>query len=77
MLVLSRKTGQHLVIGDDIRITVVGVEGSRVTLGIEAPPEDTILRGELLNRVDEPIIIEIPLNPEPAYHPSAERSLLT
>jgi carbon storage regulator CsrA len=76
MLVLSRKPGEQLVIGDDIRITVVATQGSRVTLGIDAPPHNTILRGELVDRVDEPIIIEIPLNPEPTYHPSAERSLL-
>jgi carbon storage regulator CsrA len=51
MLVLSRKVGQELVIGDNIRITVNRVGGSRVTLGITAPEEVRIVRAEL-----EPIV---------------------
>jgi carbon storage regulator len=47
MLVLTRKTNERIVIGDNIRITVVGVRGSHVRIGIEAPPEVTILRDEL------------------------------
>jgi carbon storage regulator len=53
MLVLTRKTNERIVIGDNIRITVVGVRGSHVRLGIEAPPEVTILRDELC-RLDAP-----------------------
>lgn len=48
MLVLSRKRLQQVVIGTEIRITVVKVEGSQVRLAIEAPPELTVLRAELL-----------------------------
>jgi len=48
MLVLSRKRLEQIVIGSEIRITVVKVEGSHVRLGIEAPPDLTILRAELL-----------------------------
>src|SRR5262245_22631900 len=47
MLVLSRKRGQTLVIGDDIRVVVQRINGNRVTLGIEAPAHVHILRGEL------------------------------
>ena len=47
MLVLSRKVGQQLVIGDNIRITINRVGGSRVTLGIEAPDDVRVVRGEL------------------------------
>jgi len=47
MLVLSRKRGQTVIIGDDIKITVQRVSGNRVTLGIEAPDHVHILRGEL------------------------------
>ena len=47
MLVLSRKPGQELVIGDNVRITVNRVSGNRVTLGISAPDEVRIVRGEL------------------------------
>lgn len=47
MLVLSRKETQTIRIGDDIEITLVRVSGDRVRVGIEAPPEMVILRGEL------------------------------
>ena len=48
MLVLSRKPMQRIVIGDNIRITVVGLDGGRVRLGIDAPPQVSVLRGELI-----------------------------
>jgi carbon storage regulator len=47
MLVLSRKETQTIRIGDDIEITLVRVSGDRVRVGIQAPPELIILRGEL------------------------------
>ena len=47
MLVLSRRTGQGLRIGDAIRVSVVMVDGQYVRLGIEAPPDYKILREEL------------------------------
>lgn len=47
MLVLSRKEGERLVIGDNIIITVNRIAGNRITLGIEAPRDVRIVRGEL------------------------------
>ncbi len=47
MLVLSRKVGQRIVIGDNITLVVNRVSGNRVTLGIEAPDDVHIMRGEL------------------------------
>jgi carbon storage regulator len=47
MLVLSRKEGEKLMIGDDIVITVNRIAGHRVSIGIEAPPHIPITRGEL------------------------------
>jgi carbon storage regulator len=49
MLVLSRKPGEKVVIADEIRITVLSVQGNRIRLGIEAPGEYRVLRGELAN----------------------------
>jgi carbon storage regulator len=46
MLVLSRKAGEQIVIGDNIRVTVVKVHGGRVRLGIEAPKDVSINRQE-------------------------------
>ena len=48
MLVLSRKPGEKLVIGQDITITVLEANGNRVRLGIEAPADVSIVRAELL-----------------------------
>jgi carbon storage regulator len=47
MLVLSRKPGEKLQIGDNITVTVLEVHGRVMRLGIEAPPNVRILRGEL------------------------------
>ncbi|HEY2826908.1 MAG TPA: carbon storage regulator [Pirellulales bacterium] len=47
MLILSRKVGERIVIGNDITVIVSRVAGDRVTLGLEAPPDVHILRGEL------------------------------
>jgi carbon storage regulator len=52
MLVLSRKTGEQIVIGDDIRLTVVAVCGDRVRLGFTAPAEILIRRTELRGPLD-------------------------
>ncbi len=47
MLVLSRKPGEKVFIADEITISVLSVQGNRVRLGIEAPGEYRVLRGEL------------------------------
>lgn len=48
MLVLSRKLGEKIFIGENICITVVDVDRNKIRLGIEAPPSVAILRQELL-----------------------------
>lgn len=47
MLVLSRKVGERIRIGDGVVITVVRITGGGVRLGIEAPPELSVVREEL------------------------------
>ena len=51
MLVLSRKAGETLLIGDNIKVTINRISGNRVTVGVEAPGQVKIIRGEL-----EPIV---------------------
>ena len=50
MLILSRKSGQQILVGDGSVITVNGTQGGRVSLAIEAPRDVRILRGELRER---------------------------
>jgi len=50
MLVLSRKAGEVLAIGQDITVEVISVEGDRVRLGIQAPKDTRIFRKELLEQ---------------------------
>jgi carbon storage regulator len=47
MLVLSRKIGEEIIIADNIRVKVVGVQGNRVKLGVVAPEDVTIHREEI------------------------------
>lgn len=51
MLVLTRKRNETIVIGDHIRITVILVSGDRVRLGVEAPPEVSVHRLEIHERI--------------------------
>ena len=48
MLILSRKIGEKLVIGDNVIVTVVEIDRGKIRLGIEAPREVPIYRSELL-----------------------------
>ena len=54
MLVLSRKEGETLIIGDDIRVTIAQVRGNRVKVGVDAPSSVQIKRGELAQRPELP-----------------------
>jgi carbon storage regulator len=53
MLVLSRRPGEEIVIGDSIRITVAGVQGDKVRLGISAPDDIPVHRSEVYDRIRE------------------------
>ena len=51
MLIITRKKGESLMIGDDIEITISKIEDGSVKIGIQAPKEVSILRKELLEEV--------------------------
>jgi carbon storage regulator len=53
MLVLTRRRGEGVTIGRDIRIVVLGVRGGQVKLGIEAPPAVEVHRDEVYARIQE------------------------
>jgi carbon storage regulator len=51
MLVLTRKVGEGIVIGDNIKVTVIELKGGGIRIGIEAPPEMKIHRQEIYDRI--------------------------
>ncbi|OXT08740.1 carbon storage regulator [Thermoanaerobacterium thermosaccharolyticum] len=53
MLILTRKIGQSLIIGDDIEIKVVSIDGENIKIGISAPKNVSVVRKELLEVKDE------------------------
>ena len=53
MLVLSRKTNESIVIGEDIKITIVAVQGDKVRIGVEAPKNIPVHRQEVHDQIIE------------------------
>jgi len=53
MLVLSRRLDETLIIGDDIKITVLGISGNQVRIGIAAPKEVSVHREEVYLRIKQ------------------------
>ena len=59
MLILTRRVGETVVVGDNVSVTVLGFKGSQVRLGIDAPADVSVHREEIFNRLqlqdqDEP-----------------------
>ena len=51
MLVLTRRIGETITIGDDIRLTILGIKGNQVRLGIDAPKDIAVHREEIYERI--------------------------
>ena len=53
MLILTRRIGEKLMIGDDISVTILGVKGNQVRLGVHAPEDVAIHREEIYDKIQE------------------------
>ena len=73
MLILSRRVDETICIGDDIRVTILGIRGNQIRLGVDAPKEVKVHREEVYQRIQHgklPPIPDIPaVPPVPAAPP--------
>jgi carbon storage regulator len=53
MLILTRRVGESLFVGDDVIVTVLGVKGNQVRIGVDAPVEVPVHREEIYRRIQE------------------------
>ncbi len=60
MLILTRRVGESVVIGDDVTITVLGVKGNQTRIGVDAPREVTVHREEIHERIKRENAVHAP-----------------
>ena len=51
MLILTRRVGEKLIIGDDVKVTILGVKGNQIRIGIDAPKDMPVHREEIYQRI--------------------------
>lgn len=58
MLILTRRVGETLMIGDDVTVTVLGVKGNQVRIGVNAPKDVSVHREEIYERIKKEQLLQ-------------------
>ncbi len=51
MLILTRRVGETVIIGDDVKVTVLGIKGNQVRIGVDAPKDVAVHREEIYDKI--------------------------
>lgn len=64
MLILTRRVGETVMIGNDVTVTVLGVKGHQVRIGVNAPKSVAVHREEIYERIKREQQVELPRRPQ-------------